>query len=132
MGFHLSFSFNRCLIPECETEEDFEFRAPWVLNAIPPAGSSFDQCRRYRNTSSAWTREDACPADWFNSDSIKDCEVHLYENTDTVVHTVRFFTIHHNKNTFAICQHIICVYVFEKSVEKKLLAFITSCIYSLT
>ncbi|CAH2241425.1 organic cation transporter protein-like [Pararge aegeria] len=77
----------RCLIPECETEESFDFRASWVLNAIPQAGNSFDQCRRYRNISSTITRQDNCPAEWFNSDSIKDCEVHLYENTDTVVHT---------------------------------------------
>ncbi|XP_023935689.2 organic cation transporter protein-like [Bicyclus anynana] len=82
----------RCLIPECESEESFEFRAPWLLNAIPPAGSSFDQCRRYRNVSSvppapARDTRDTCPAHWFNPDSDKECEVHLYENTDTVVHT---------------------------------------------
>ena len=31
---------------------------------------------------------DICPAEWFNTNNVIDCEEYVYENTDTVVYDV--------------------------------------------
>ncbi|XP_072932386.1 organic cation transporter protein-like [Epargyreus clarus] len=74
----------RCLIPECEAAGTQQFRPDWILNAVPPSGSSFDQCSRFANTS--MPRSDVCPAEWFDRSRVVPCETFVYENTHTVVY----------------------------------------------
>ncbi|XP_063535087.1 organic cation transporter protein-like [Cydia strobilella] len=77
----------RCLIPECEsTDQTIEFAPSWILNAIPPSGSSFDTCQRFANISAIYFN-DICPASLFDSSNVVNCEEYVYENTDTVVYT---------------------------------------------
>ncbi|XP_063362765.1 organic cation transporter protein-like [Cydia amplana] len=77
----------RCLIPECEsTNQPIDFAPSWILNAVPPSGSSFDSCQRFANVSINQL-DDVCPASLFDSNNVVDCEEYVYENTDTVVYT---------------------------------------------
>ncbi|XP_061714546.1 organic cation transporter protein-like isoform X2 [Cydia pomonella] len=77
----------RCLISECEsTDQTIEFAPSWILNAIPPSGSSFDSCQRFANISTNYLNE-VCPASLFDSSNVVDCEEYVYENTNTVVYT---------------------------------------------
>ncbi|CAK1555077.1 unnamed protein product [Leptosia nina] len=75
----------RCLIPECDIRESIEFRPPWLLNAVPESGGSFDNCRRFRPANFT-SYSDVCPANLFNRGNVIDCEEFLYENTDTIVY----------------------------------------------
>ncbi|CAK1585779.1 unnamed protein product [Parnassius mnemosyne] len=81
------FTTARCLIPECEGNEDsVEFAPPWILNAVPGTStSSFDGCQRYANVS-ARVFQNTCPANLFNRDRVVDCDEFVYQNTDTVVY----------------------------------------------
>lgn len=80
----------RCLIPQCEsTDQSINFSPPWILNAVPAAGSSFDGCQRFANIS---TNDNAnvsatCPASLFDTNNVFNCEEFVYENTNTVVYT---------------------------------------------
>ncbi|KAI8422046.1 hypothetical protein MSG28_009945 [Choristoneura fumiferana] len=77
----------RCLIPECETPEQPDgFSPSWLPNAVPPSGSSFDNCRRFANASGAVAEPGTCPAILFDRNRQVDCEEYVYENTDTVVY----------------------------------------------
>ncbi|XP_063381907.1 solute carrier family 22 member 1-like [Cydia fagiglandana] len=72
------YSGNECLIPECETGD---FSPSWLSLAIPSAGGTFDNCRRFNSSGVS------CSADNFDRDDVVRCEVeYVYEKTDTVVY----------------------------------------------
>ncbi|XP_046977871.1 organic cation transporter protein-like [Vanessa cardui] len=77
----------RCLIPECEGTEDATFSPPWVLNAIPASGSSFDNCQRFAASEviSNLTKE-VCPTEMFNRDRLINCDKFVYEDTYSIVY----------------------------------------------
>lgn len=78
----------RCLIPECESDEQTNELSPsWIMNAVPPSGTSFDNCRRFANVSADIFANATCPATLFDSNHIVGCEEFFYENTDSVVYT---------------------------------------------
>ncbi|XP_052741133.1 organic cation transporter protein-like [Bicyclus anynana] len=77
----------RCLIPECEGTVATEYSPPWILNAVPGSGSSFDNCLRFDSANST-SRSDECPAEWFNRQKKIACAQYVYENTHTVVYDI--------------------------------------------
>ncbi|KOB66489.1 Organic cation transporter, partial [Operophtera brumata] len=89
-AFHAEYVFTtarintRCLIPECEDASETLFSPPWIASAVPTAGGSLDECRRFGNASSAATTTDDCPASLFDPSIILSCEQYVYENTQTV------------------------------------------------
>ncbi|CAH2241426.1 jg15623 [Pararge aegeria aegeria] len=76
----------RCYIPECEGQDARQFSPPWILNAVPASGSSFDSCRRFYPINSSNSMTEDCPNEKFNRQRIVNCEEYVYENTNTAVY----------------------------------------------
>ncbi|CAH0399956.1 unnamed protein product [Chilo suppressalis] len=78
----------RCYIPECDDQApDLQFSPGWALNVFPSTGgSSYDGCQRFGNVTVLPPSNEFCPATWFNRNDLRDCESHIYQNTDTVVY----------------------------------------------
>ncbi|XP_063362771.1 solute carrier family 22 member 3-like [Cydia amplana] len=70
----------RCLVPECDDSTP-QFSPPWLLNAVPSAGHSFDNCHRF--PARIWNTSDSCPADWFIRNSSVRCEEYVYEHKNS-------------------------------------------------
>ncbi|XP_023935657.2 organic cation transporter protein-like [Bicyclus anynana] len=77
----------RCLIPECDDVVP-SYVPEWLLNAIPGSSlSSFDNCRRFANSSSVGSPiPGQCPADWFDRSQEVLCEDFVYENQLSIVY----------------------------------------------
>ncbi|XP_072933033.1 organic cation transporter protein-like [Epargyreus clarus] len=74
----------RCVIPECEQDGVTEFEPEWILNAVPAAGNSFDNCVRFASVASS--RSGHCPAELFDRNRTVNCEGFVYENTNSIVY----------------------------------------------
>ncbi|XP_063362770.1 organic cation transporter protein-like [Cydia amplana] len=70
----------RCLIPECDDSTP-QFSPPWLLNAVPSPGSSFDNCHRF--TTNMSRSSDSCSADMFDRNSSVQCEEYVYEHRNS-------------------------------------------------
>ncbi|XP_049703477.2 organic cation transporter protein [Helicoverpa armigera] len=77
----------RCLISECESEPA-EFSPAWLENALPSGSSpgSFDNCRRFANSTAALGDNSTCPSSLFDRDTLLPCDTYVYENTHTAVY----------------------------------------------
>ncbi|KAI5645208.1 sugar transporter domain-containing protein [Phthorimaea operculella] len=77
----------RCFVSDCDKHYEIEFSPPWLKNAIPRSSEYFDNCNLFlKEISNITVKENTCPADLFDNDTVIPCETYVYENTDTVVY----------------------------------------------
>ncbi|XP_061714512.1 organic cation transporter protein-like [Cydia pomonella] len=76
---------HRCRIPECgETGgTGYELLPEWILNAVPSSNGQADSCSRYAPVGNGSL--EYCPATVFDQTVTQECDVFMYERTNSVV-----------------------------------------------
>ncbi|XP_063530034.1 uncharacterized protein LOC134741189 [Cydia strobilella] len=81
--FTLTKSRTRCLIPECEdTSAPDEFSPPWILEAVPRTGDSFDNCHRFPTINMSQMSA-SCAEILFDKKASVQCQEYVYEQKNS-------------------------------------------------
>ncbi|XP_063359001.1 organic cation transporter protein-like [Cydia amplana] len=81
--FTLTKSRTRCMIPECEgTFTPDVFSPPWILEAVPRSGDSFDNCHRFPTINMSQT-SGSCAETLFDKNASVQCQEYVYEQKNS-------------------------------------------------
>ncbi|XP_063617173.1 organic cation transporter protein-like [Cydia splendana] len=82
--FTLTKSRTRCLIPECEdTTAPDVFSPPWILEAVPRSGDSFDNCHRFPPIRVNTSVSVSCVETLFDKNASVQCQEYVYEQKNS-------------------------------------------------
>ncbi|XP_044739762.1 solute carrier family 22 member 1-like [Chrysoperla carnea] len=76
----------RCLVPDCETASNTEYKPVWLSNAVPFKGKQPSRCKRFQIKADKEHRSTGeCDSDLFNYNVIEDCDEFVYDTKHTTI-----------------------------------------------